>query len=283
VLLRTTIFEHIFVRLSSSCICVRSYREGLTKWPLAARGRLPRAISRHQFAMPDQLDGTECGSALGRGACADQGRASPLGVGRTGSMLSRGYAVLVQDAVGIAELSRADFLAYIESFLTIYAAAMGAAPDELPSREAIMQRHAGNPGFRALAVYRGTPARIVAFTYGFHGQHGQWWHDVVNAGIAARADVATANGWLDDVVEIAEVHVHPEYQARGIGRQMVLSLAAGRTEQTAVLSTRDGETPARRLYRSLGFVDLLTAFLFPGGGPAYAVMGATLPLLDPGQ
>ena len=187
--------------------------------------------------------------------------------------------MLVQDAVGIAELSRPDFLAHIEKFVTIYAAAMGAGPDELPSREAIMQRHAGNPGFRALAVHSGTPSRIVAFTYCFHGQHGQWWHDVVHAGITARSDVTTANGWLDDVMEVAEVHVHPNYQARGIGRRMVLTLASGRSERTAVLSTRQGETPARRLYQSLGFVDLLTGFLFPGGGPAYAVMGATLPLV----
>jgi ribosomal protein S18 acetylase RimI-like enzyme len=190
--------------------------------------------------------------------------------------------VLVQDAVGIAELSRSDFLAHIEDFLRIYSAAMDARPDELPSRQAIMHRHAGNPGFRALAVYSGTPARIVAFTYCFHGEHGQWWHDVVRAGITARAGPAIADGWLSDVVEIAEVHVHPDYQARGIGRRMVPTLVSGRTEQTAVLSTRDGETPARRLYRSLGFADLLTGFLFPGGGPAYAVMGAALPLLPPG-
>jgi GNAT superfamily N-acetyltransferase len=186
--------------------------------------------------------------------------------------------VLVQDAVAIAELSRPDFLAQIDKFVTIYAAAMGAGPDELPSREAIMERHAGNPGFRALAVYTGNPPRIVAFTYGFHGQHGQWWHDVVHSAITARADASTADGWLRDVLEVAEVHVHPDYQARGIGRQMVLTLASGRGERTAVLSTRDGETPARRLYRSLGFADLLTDFLFPGGGPAYAVMGALLPL-----
>jgi ribosomal protein S18 acetylase RimI-like enzyme len=185
----------------------------------------------------------------------------------------------VHDAVAIAELSRADFLAHIENFVTIYAAAMGAGPDELPSREAIMERHAGNPGFRALAVYGGTPPRIVAFTYGFHGQHGQWWHDVVHAGISARAGLAAANGWLHDVLEIAEVHVRPDYQAQGIGRQMVLALTADRSERTAVLSTRDAETPARRLYRSLGFADLLTDFLFPGGGPPYAVMGAQLPLI----
>ena len=70
------------------------------------------------------------------------------------------------------------------------------------------------------------------------------------------------------------MHVHPGCQARGIGRQMLLALTAGRAERTAVLSTRDAETPARRLYRSLGFGDLLTDFLFPGGGPPYAVMGA---------
>jgi ribosomal protein S18 acetylase RimI-like enzyme len=188
--------------------------------------------------------------------------------------------VLVQDAIGIAELSRPDFLANLEYFVAIYAAAMGAGPDELPSRQAIMERHAANPGFRAFAVYGDIPSRIVAFTYGFHGQPGQWWHDVVHSGITALADTATADSWLRNVLEIAEVHVHPDYQARGIGRRMVLTLAAGRSEQTAVLSTRDDETPARRLYRSLGFADLLTDFLFPGGGPAYAVMGADLPFGD---
>ena len=70
----------------------------------------------------------------------------------------------------------------------------------------------------------------------------------------------------------------PEYQRRGIGRRLVLTLTAGRTERTAVLSTQDADSPARRLYRSLGFADLLTGFIFPGGGPPYAVMGAELPL-----
>jgi ribosomal protein S18 acetylase RimI-like enzyme len=77
--------------------------------------------------------------------------------------------------------------------------------------------------------------------------------------------------------------VHPDYQARGIGRRMLLALTSGRREQTALLSTRDGETRARRLYRSLGFADLLTAFMFPGGGPPYAVMGAALPLVQSAQ
>jgi ribosomal protein S18 acetylase RimI-like enzyme len=185
----------------------------------------------------------------------------------------------VPEAISIAELNPPDFLSTIDQFVAIYGAAMGARRDELPSRRAIMERHSVNLGFRALAVTAAAAGgRIVAFSYAFRGMPGQWWHDVVRAGISAQAGLPAAGDWLDDVLEIAEVHVHPDFQARGIGRRMVLGLAAGRAERTAVLSTRDAPTPARRLYRSLGFADLLTDFVFPGGGPPYAVMGAVLPL-----
>jgi ribosomal protein S18 acetylase RimI-like enzyme len=191
--------------------------------------------------------------------------------------------VQVRDAIAIGELNRSDFLATMDDFLAIYASAMGADPAELPSRRAIMERHSGSPAFRALAVTAGSSGRVVAFSYGFRGLPGQWWHDVVRAGISASAGLHTADRWLDDVLEIAEVHVDPAYQSRGIGRRMMLTLTARRSEHTAVLSTRDAQTPARRLYRSLGFADLLTDFLFPGGGPPYAVMGADLPLLGEGN
>ena len=184
----------------------------------------------------------------------------------------------MQEVVTIAELTPSGFLTAIDQFVAIYGAAMGAGPDELPSRRAIMERHAVNPGFRALAATTATGGRIVAFSYAFRGLPGQWWHDVVHAGISAESGLKSAREWLDDVVEIAEVHVHPDFQARGIGRRMVLALAADRAERTAVLSTRDAPTPARKLYRSLGFADLLIDFVFPGGGPPYAVMGAVLPL-----
>jgi ribosomal protein S18 acetylase RimI-like enzyme len=184
----------------------------------------------------------------------------------------------VRTAVSITELGRPSFVASIRDQLAIYGAAMGASPDDLPSRQVIMERHAGYPGLRSLAAYDEQSQRMVAFAYGFHGCTGQWWHDVVWAAIATRSGLDAARGWLDDAVEIAEVHVLPEFQARGIGRQLVQTLAADRTERTAVLSTRDAATPARRLYGQLGFRDLLTAFSFPGGGPPYAVMGAALPL-----
>ncbi len=74
------------------------------------------------------------------------------------------------------------------------------------------------------------------------------------------------------------MHVRPEYQHQRHRPRLLLTLTAGRTERTAVLSTQDANATARRLYHGMGFTDLLTGFSFPGGGPPYAVMGAVLPL-----
>jgi GNAT superfamily N-acetyltransferase len=121
---------------------------------------------------------------------------------------------------------------------------------------------------------------LVGFAYGFHGSAGQWWHDVVRENLTAHHGREAAGHWLGDSFEFAEVHVRPGHQGRGTGRAMMHTLAAGRPERTAVLSTPDGQTRARRLYRSLGFADLLPPFTFPGAGPSYAIMGAELPLRD---
>lgn len=161
----------------------------------------------------------------------------------------------------------------------MYAAAMQPDPAQLPGRRAVMEQHARYPGFRALAVTTGQ-GEIIAFSYGFHGTPGQWWHDIVAAALTAVSGKAAAGAWLSDSLEIAEVHVHPDYHRRGIGRSLMLGLTARRPERTAVLSTRDADSPARRLYRGLGFTDLLTGYVFPGSDVPYAVMGAALPVRD---
>jgi ribosomal protein S18 acetylase RimI-like enzyme len=184
------------------------------------------------------------------------------------------------------ELSRAAFVAELDALTAVYLAAMRSDPSQLPGRRSIMERHATYDGFRALAVTAdaagpGAPGRhgqIVAFSYGFRGANGQWWHDVVSTALTARSGRALAAAWLADSLEIAEVHVHPDFHRRGIGRSLVLGLAEGRRERTTVLSTQDADSPARRLYRGLGFADLLTGYCFPGTPVPYAVMGAALPL-----
>ena len=200
----------------------------------------------------------------------------------------------------LKDLDRAAFGADLDALMDVYEKAMGVAAVQLPGRRSIMEAHAANPGFRAIAVTAppGTAppgtrppgtghdtgpgsgdAAIIAFAYGFHGDSGQWWHDLVRAALMIQSGSAAVTRWLDDSFEVAELHVHPGYQRRGIGRRLLFRLTGDRTERTALLSTMDTNSPARRLYRSAGFTDLLTDYRFAGAPVPYAVMGAALPLL----
>ena len=181
--------------------------------------------------------------------------------------------------VSVSELSPGEFGARLDQLIAVYAAAMRPPAELLAGRRSIMAGHTANPAFRALAVTDDGTGEAVGFGYGFHGAPGQWWHDTVRRGLAAARGDATAAAWLHDSFEVAELHVAPDYQGHGVGAGVLLRLTSGRPERTALLSTRDADTPARRLYRGTGFTDLLTAFrFFPGGEPPYAVMGAELPL-----
>jgi ribosomal protein S18 acetylase RimI-like enzyme len=184
----------------------------------------------------------------------------------------------MRPSLSIYQLSPREYTARIDQLVSVYAAAMRPPAELLPGRRSVMAGHAANRGFIALAVT--DDDRTVGFGYGFHGTSGQWWHDTVRRTLASSRGTATAAAWLDDSFEVAELHVAPDYQARGIGTDVLFRLTSGRPERTAMLSTRDAETPARRLYRGVGFTDLLTGFHFyPGSGePAFAVMGAELPL-----
>ena len=181
--------------------------------------------------------------------------------------------------VSVRELSPAEFIAWLDQLIAVYAAAMRPPVELLAGRRSIMAGHAGNPGFRALAVIPDGTGAAVGFGYGFHGAAGQWWHDTVSRALAERRGDEAAAAWAGDSFEVAELHVAPDHQGHGIGAGVLLRLASGRPERTALLSTRDADTPARRLYHGTGFTDLLTAFrFFPGAEPPYAVMGAELPL-----
>jgi len=189
-------------------------------------------------------------------------------------------------ATALSELRRSEFIGELDVLLAIYASAMQADEALLPGRRELMRRHVEHRGFHALHIRarvpgpRGAGWPVVGFGYGFHGEPGQWWYDAVHAALTRMAGSGQAAGWLADCVEIAEVHVQREFQRAGLGTALLMALTSGRPERTAVLSTPDRDTTARRLYRRLGFADLLTGYSFPGGSPPYAVMGAVLPLRD---
>ncbi|HUZ56071.1 MAG TPA: GNAT family N-acetyltransferase [Streptosporangiaceae bacterium] len=187
----------------------------------------------------------------------------------------------------LSDLGPREFLGETDVLLAIYADAMDADAALLPGRRELMRRHAGYPAFKALqaraAVAGGDngSGQVLGFTYGFRGQPGQWWYDAVQSALAHTIGSALTANWLTDCLEVAEIHVRKDRQRRGIGTALLMALTAGRTERTAMLSTPDQDTTARRLYRRMGFCDLLTGYSFPGGSPPYAVMGAVLPLRDP--
>ena len=64
-------------------------------------------------------------------------------------------------------------------------AAMRPSAELLTGRRVVMAGHAGNPGFRALAVIDDGSGEPVGFGYGFRGATGQWWHDTVSRALAA--------------------------------------------------------------------------------------------------
>lgn len=181
----------------------------------------------------------------------------------------------------LRELAAPAFLHALPALMEIYTAAMDPPGEQIPGRRSIMREHARNARFRSVAAVRGGSA--VGFGYGFRGSGGQWWHDVVSAELRER-DPRAERRWFADSFEVAELHVLPDHQGRGIGRGLLEALTAVRRERTAVLSTPVGPTAARSLYLSCGFVDVLPEFTFPGSPhQPFAIMAAPLPLRAGGR
>jgi ribosomal protein S18 acetylase RimI-like enzyme len=180
----------------------------------------------------------------------------------------------VTAAVKLVALDGAGFGKYVDASVEVYVVAMGKPRDVVPARRSITSRHLTNPGLRAVIAQN--EDGLIGFAYGYHGEPGQWWHDAV----AEALDSTARQQWLANAYEVAELHVLPAWQRQGIGRHLLYELCRDVGRSTVVLSAIDHETPARQLYRSFGFRDLLCDFTFAGSGERYAVMGRTLPL-DP--
>ncbi|MFI6860919.1 GNAT family N-acetyltransferase [Streptomyces sp. NPDC050421] len=171
-----------------------------------------------------------------------------------------------------------DLAARVDEALAVQAVAFGLGPEEIEVRRHIVLRHLDHPCARALGAM--TPdGALVGFVYGMPNERGHWWSTVVEPYLRATGSA----GWLDDSFVITELHVHPEFQNRGIGRTLITTITDSVDQPRSILSAIDTESPARGLYRSLGYRDLARQVHFPSAPMPYAVMGAPLPLLRGGH
>ena len=188
------------------------------------------------------------------------------------------------------EVGPLDLAARVDEALAVQAVAFGLGQDEIDVRRHIVLRHLENPHARALGattpsgrlvgfVYE-TPRSIdlgrlvVGFVYGLPNDRAHWWSTVVEPYLRATG----SQDWLDDAFVITELHVHPDFQQRGIGRRLITMITDAVDQPRSILSAIETESPARSLYRSLGYRDLALHVLFPSAPRPYVVMGAPLPL-----
>ncbi|WP_199862720.1 GNAT family N-acetyltransferase, partial [Streptomyces sp. Root1319] len=162
-----------------------------------------------------------------------------------------------------------DLVAHVDEALAVQAVAFGLSQDEIDVRRHIVLRHLDHPQARALGAT--TPAgRLVGFVYGLPNNRAHWWSTVVEPYLRATG----SERWLDDSFVITELHVHPDFQQRGIGRSLITTITDAVVQPRSILSAIDTESPARGLYRALGYQDLARQVLFPSAPMPYAVMGA---------
>lgn len=167
-----------------------------------------------------------------------------------------------------------DLAAWVDEALAVQALAFGLTDEEIGVRRHIVLRHLAQPGARALGAISGD-GRLVGFVYGMPNDRAQWWSSVVEPYLRTTGN----EEWLDDSFTITELHVLPTHQGRGIGRRLITTLTDAAAEPRSILSAIDTDSPARTLYRKLGYHDLARRVLFPSAPCPYAVMGARLPLL----
>ncbi|RSS81697.1 GNAT family N-acetyltransferase [Streptomyces sp. WAC06614] len=172
------------------------------------------------------------------------------------------------------EIGPLDLGARVDEALRVQAVAFGLSEEEVGIRRYIVQRHMTCPGARALGAFTADGA-LAGFVYGMPNDRAHWWSTVVEPYLRATG----TDGWLDRAFVITELHVHPGFQGHGVGRALITRITDAATEPRSILSAIDTESPARALYRSLGYVDLARQVRFPSAGLPYAVMGAPLPLL----
>jgi ribosomal protein S18 acetylase RimI-like enzyme len=179
--------------------------------------------------------------------------------------------------------------------LGVYVDAMSYPPGTENQRAAMWREHTRRRGWQAVAAVESDSRRdeppppvqlssapLLGVAYGYCGAPDQWWQQQVVVGLRRRGfaepDITEL---MTSYFELTELHIVPHAQGRGLGEALARRLLAGRAETNVLLSTPEinGEdNRAWRLYRRLGFADIIREHHFAGDPRAFAILGRALPL-----
>jgi ribosomal protein S18 acetylase RimI-like enzyme len=176
------------------------------------------------------------------------------------------------DRIDVRRLDPATFRARLRELIGIYLTAMQYPVELAGARSVLWEEHSRRDGFDCV-VGVGRDDSIHGLAYGYRGAPGQWWYSEVRRGVQR-----AALPQLSDFFELTELHVHPAWQGRLLGETLLRRLADDRPERHILLSTPEGSNRAWRLYRRLGFGDVLRNYRFTGDPRPFAVLGRELPL-----
>jgi ribosomal protein S18 acetylase RimI-like enzyme len=197
-------------------------------------------------------------------------------------------------ATFLIDVSPSDMQRRLGDALAVYVDAMRYPRGTEDQRASMWLEHTQRPGWKAVAAVETSgpeqdmsevqlrSAPLLGIAYGYCGAPDQWWQQQVMAGLhRVGADRARIAELMSSYFELTELHIHPRAQGHGLGEALARRLLADRAESHVLLSTPEinGEANrAWRLYRRLGFTDVIRGYHFAGDPRAFAILGRALPL-----
>ncbi|HYO04688.1 MAG TPA: N-acetyltransferase [Mycobacterium sp.] len=198
-------------------------------------------------------------------------------------------------ATFLIDLSPGDMQRRLGDALGIYVDAMRYPRGTEDQRASMWLEHTRRRGWTAVAAVEApndsaddqdgpalSAARMLGVAYGYCGAPDQWWQQQVVQGLErGGAGTASIAELMTSYFELTELHIHPEAQGRGLGEALTRRLLSGRREPHVLLSTPESNGEANRawrLYRRLGFTDVIRGYHFAGDPRPFAILGRELPL-----
>lgn len=211
---------------------------------------------------------------------------------------SKALGAMAAMAAYLIDLSPEDMQHRLPDALRVYVDAMRYPRGTEEQRAALWLEHTRRQGWKAVAAVEFGPredgpdappsraelvgAPLLGIAYGYCGAPDQWWQQQVVSGLhrvgASREHISRL---MSSYFELTELHIEPRAQGRGLGEALARRLLADRGESHVLLSTPEinGEANrAWRLYRRLGFTDVIRGYHFAGDPRPFAILGRPLPL-----